>query len=51
VIPCEVCVETAEIVEHEYVIQRSTTKWERSVEINARFALGVKKRPAKEAVV
>jgi hypothetical protein len=39
VIPWEVCAETAEIVEHEYVVQRSTTKWERSVEINARFAL------------
>lgn len=51
VIPWEICAKTAEIAEHEYVIQRSTTKWERSVDVNARFALGLKKRPAKEAVV
>ena len=47
----EVCAETAEIVEHEYVLQRSTTGWKRSYEINARVALGVKKRPVKEAMV
>lgn len=50
-IPYEVCAETAEIVEDEYVLQRSTTRWKRSDEINARFALGVKKRTAKCAVV
>jgi len=50
-IPYEVYCETAEIVEPEYVLQRSTTGWKRSYEISARFALRVKKRPAKEAVV
>ena len=50
-IPYEVCAETAEIVEHEYALQRSTTRWKLSDEINARFALRVKKRPAKEVVL